>query len=65
MVSGGNRGGLGSSSWCVSYLVSHLEILIEQKKQEGLFSMLMGILGFFIVPSTPGGSKFLTEEEKE
>jgi len=32
---------------------------------EGLFSVLMGLLGFFLVPSTPQDSKFLTPAEKE
>jgi sugar phosphate permease len=32
---------------------------------EGLFSVLMGIAGFFLVPSTPRGSKFLTDIEKD
>lgn len=31
---------------------------------EGLFSILMGIAGFFLVPSTPQDSKFLTQAEK-
>ena len=33
--------------------------------QEGLFTILMGVLGFFLVPSTPRDSKFLSAEEKE
>jgi len=32
---------------------------------EGLFSVLMGIGGFFLVPSTPQESRFLTQEEKD
>ncbi|KXN92712.1 hypothetical protein AN958_06990 [Leucoagaricus sp. SymC.cos] len=32
---------------------------------EGLFSVLMGIAGFFLVPSTPKESKFLTPAEKK
>ncbi|KAF8817592.1 MFS general substrate transporter [Phlegmacium glaucopus] len=32
---------------------------------EGLVSVLAGLLGFFIVPSTPSESKFLTELQKE
>ncbi|PFH53311.1 hypothetical protein AMATHDRAFT_137753 [Amanita thiersii Skay4041] len=32
---------------------------------EGLFSVLMGVAGFFLVPSTPRDSKFLTREQKE
>ncbi|KAH8818696.1 MFS general substrate transporter [Flagelloscypha sp. PMI_526] len=32
---------------------------------EGLFTVLIGILGFFIIPSTLEESKFLTAEEKE
>jgi predicted MFS family arabinose efflux permease len=31
---------------------------------EGLFSIVMGIAGFFLVPSTPRGSRFLTDGEK-
>jgi len=32
---------------------------------EGLFSMLMGLLGFFLVPATPRHSRFLTEDQKD
>jgi len=32
---------------------------------EGLFSILVGIAGFFLVPSTPRDSKFLTDEQKD
>ncbi|KAF7985053.1 hypothetical protein HWV62_8899 [Athelia sp. TMB] len=32
---------------------------------EGLFSVLMGILGFFVIPSTLQGSKFLSQEQKD
>lgn len=32
---------------------------------EGLFSMLVGIIGFFVIPSTPMDSKFLSKEQKE
>ncbi|KAF8883333.1 MFS general substrate transporter [Gymnopilus junonius] len=32
---------------------------------EGLFTVLIGILGFFVLPSTPRDSKFLTDEQKE
>ncbi|PPQ69365.1 hypothetical protein CVT26_002520 [Gymnopilus dilepis] len=32
---------------------------------EGLFTVVMGIIGFFVLPSTPRDSKFLTHEEKE
>ncbi|TFK43324.1 MFS general substrate transporter [Crucibulum laeve] len=32
---------------------------------EGLFSILMGITGFFLVPSTPRDSKFLTDNQKD
>jgi len=32
---------------------------------EGLFSVLMGIAGFFLLLSTPRGSKFLTNSEKD
>ncbi|KJA14608.1 hypothetical protein HYPSUDRAFT_48993 [Hypholoma sublateritium FD-334 SS-4] len=32
---------------------------------EGLFTILMGITGFFLVPSTPRDSKFLSAEEKD
>ncbi|KAF8159942.1 MFS general substrate transporter [Crassisporium funariophilum] len=32
---------------------------------EGLFTVLMGLCGFFLVPSTPRDSKFLTHEQKE
>ncbi|KAF9480332.1 MFS general substrate transporter [Pholiota conissans] len=32
---------------------------------EGLFTVIMGLLGFWLVPSTPRQSKFLTSEQKE
>ena len=32
--------------------------------QEGFFSIVVGLLGFFVVPSTPYDSKFLTENQK-
>jgi len=32
---------------------------------EGLFSVLIGLIGFFVVPSTPRDSKFLTEDQKD
>ncbi|KAF8185966.1 MFS general substrate transporter [Pholiota molesta] len=32
---------------------------------EGLFTVIMGLLGFLVVPSTPRDSKFLTHEQKE
>ncbi|KAF8895879.1 MFS general substrate transporter [Gymnopilus junonius] len=32
---------------------------------EGLFSFLVGLIAFFLVPATPRDAKFLTEEEKE
>ena len=32
--------------------------------KEGLFSFVIGLLGFFVVPSTPNDSKFLTENQK-
>ncbi|KAJ3503782.1 hypothetical protein NLJ89_g8279 [Agrocybe chaxingu] len=32
---------------------------------EGLFTVLMGFIGFFLVPATPRESKFLTYEQKE
>ncbi|KAF8817606.1 MFS general substrate transporter [Phlegmacium glaucopus] len=32
---------------------------------EGLFSVLMGLIGFLLVPSTPRDSKFLTEDQKD
>ncbi|KAF9038143.1 MFS general substrate transporter [Panaeolus papilionaceus] len=32
---------------------------------EGLFSVLMGVLGFWLVPSTPRDNRFLTHEEQE
>jgi len=32
---------------------------------EGLFSFLMGVIAFFIVPSTPRDSKFLTDDQKD
>jgi predicted MFS family arabinose efflux permease len=31
---------------------------------EGLFSIVVGLVGFFVVPSTPCDSKFLTENQK-
>lgn len=33
--------------------------------QEGIFSVLMGLIGFFVVPSTPRDVLFLSEAEKE
>ena len=33
--------------------------------QEGLFTICMGLAGFFLIPSTPRHSKFLTSEQKE
>ena len=42
----------------VSITHSHLQ-------QEGLFSILIGITSFFLVPSTPRDSKFLTLHEKQ
>jgi hypothetical protein len=32
---------------------------------EGLFTICMGLIGFFLVPSTPRECKFLTFEQKE
>ncbi|KAF8817612.1 MFS general substrate transporter [Phlegmacium glaucopus] len=32
---------------------------------EGLFSIVIGLIGFFVVPSTPRDSKFLTEDQKD
>jgi len=36
----------------------------SHSQQEGLFSILIGITSFFLVPSTPQDSKFLTLHEK-
>lgn len=41
------------------------QIITNGNEQEGLFSVLMGIASFFLVPSTPRGSKFLTDSQKE
>ncbi|KIM38324.1 hypothetical protein M413DRAFT_30170 [Hebeloma cylindrosporum] len=32
---------------------------------EGLFTVCMGLAGFFVIPSTPSHSKFLTSEQKK
>ncbi|XP_006461486.1 hypothetical protein AGABI2DRAFT_222276 [Agaricus bisporus var. bisporus H97] len=32
---------------------------------EGLFSVIMGVIGFFLVPATPQDSKFLTQSQKD
>lgn len=64
MVLEARRAGLGSSFWYVPCL-SRVTWRFSLGIQEGLFSVLIGILGFFIVPSTPRGSKFLTDDEKE
>jgi MFS family permease len=32
---------------------------------EGIFSVLIGIIAFFLIPSSPRDSKFLTDAEKE
>ena len=33
--------------------------------QEGLFTILVGIISFFFMPSTPRDSRFLNERQKE
>lgn len=43
----------GKAGWCWIFIL------------EGLFSILMGLIGFFVVPATPRDSKFLNSEEKE
>ncbi|KAF9564921.1 MFS general substrate transporter [Agrocybe pediades] len=32
---------------------------------QGLFTVVMGVVGFFVIPSSPRESKYLTEEEKD
>ena len=55
--------GRGFSSWYESLeppLYSHL-----RNEQEGLVTIIMGIAGFLVVPSTPRESRFLTDNQKE
>ena len=41
-------------------------ITVHLPTQEGLFSVLVGIVGYFVTPSTPRDVKFfVTEEDKE
>ena len=38
---------------------------VADHPQEGLFSVLVGLLSFLLVPATPKDSRFLNEREKE
>ena len=56
------------SSFCFTlafFFLSLLSITHSHLQQEGLFSILIGITSFFLVPSTPRDSKFLTLHEKQ
>ena len=38
---------------------------IQPLPQEGLFTIIVGVIGLIFVPSTPRDSQFLTEHQKE
>jgi len=46
-------------------LPSQILSIQSTMQQEGLFTVIIGIIGFFVIPSSPRESKYLTEEEKE
>lgn len=47
------------------FFLSLVSIAHSHSQQEGLFSFLVGVTSFFLVPSTPRDSKFLTLHEKQ
>ena len=49
------------------YFLEHFSICrnIQPLPQEGLFTILVGVIGIIFVPSTPRDSQFLTESQKE
>lgn len=60
----------GKPGWAWIFILVSIPIMIihdphSHDPQEGLFSILMGILGFFLVPSTIQDSRFLTQTDKD
>ena len=51
--------------YSIIFLLCLVSITHSHLQQEGLFSILIGITSFFLVPSTPRDSKFLTLHEKQ